>query len=171
MATVEELQLEQEEIWRVVHNIYKGHADKIAALEGANDDVRRQCTTAVKEAEAALSLGMAKLSAKLDLLEEAVSAQGGGGGGVHGETLLEALRQDLRREMDTQAAALGELRKEVPTLLSQHDKVVVAKLHDFGQDVKRLILQAMPSRPAGAAAAAATNSPKPKKGKTARSDE
>lgn len=142
-ATMLDLQQEQEEIWRVVHNIYKGHADKIFALESANDEIKRYCEVTIKDAEASLSLEMANLTAKLDKLEQilTVAWRIDSTAANEADGLVEALRKELRCEMDRQSAAIGELRKEVPALLIQHDKVVVSKLEEFGKDVRKLILQ------------------------------
>ena len=149
--SLEELHADQEEMWRVIHNIYKDQADKLAALESASAEFKTRFETVAGEAEAALSLAMAKLTMRLEGLEgrceaiaaipvDTITATGATGRPTAAE--LEALRNELRRETEKHANAINALRLEVPSLLEQHDKVVVSKLQQFGEDVKKLILAA-----------------------------
>ena len=169
--SLEELHADQEEMWRVIHNIYKDQADKLAALESASVEYKFRFETVAREAEAALSLAMAKLTIRLEGLEgrceaiaaipvDTITAIGATGRPTAAE--LEALRNELRREAEKHASAISALRLEVPSLLEQHDKVVVSKLQQFGEDVKKLILAAGNRNNASAPPGASGSAVKPK---------
>jgi len=138
-VTIDELHAEQEEMWRVIHNIYKGQSEKIESLESATADFKAQFETTVKETETSLSLALSKLAMRLDNLE---TTHAGDGKGVVDAAEVASLRAEVRREAEKQASAISALRQDViPSLLKQHDQVIVSKLKSFGDEVKSLILQ------------------------------
>jgi hypothetical protein len=137
-VTVDELHAEQEEMWRVIHNIYKGQSEKIESLESATADFKAQFETTVKETETSLSLALSKLAMRLDSLE---STHAGDAKGTVDAAEVAALRAEMRREAEKQTSAISALRQDViPSLLQQHDQAIISKLKSFGDEVKSLIL-------------------------------
>lgn len=143
--TVEELQAEQEELWRVIHNIYKGQADKLATLENAAAELKAQFEKSASESNEALSMAMAKLTMRLEHIEAS-----------QGTEATDRLRIELRKEYELQAATTSAaLRQEMSSLINQHDLVLVTKLKQFGDEIKSLLVQ--PVKPSKAARVVKSN--------------
>jgi septal ring factor EnvC (AmiA/AmiB activator) len=140
-TVIEELKKEQEEIWRVVHSLFKSQEDKLVALDAALKE-RGESTSEellnIKQLESTLDTVSGKLASRIDAIESQLNALE-----KLSESTYAELKQSLQDEVKELNKTLEALRNDVTSQmlkwLKEHDNAVVEKIRLFGEDIKRLV--------------------------------
>lgn len=126
-----DLKKEQEELWRVVHNIYKGQADKIESLENSTAAILHilESQNFKKGGKPLTTASIAKISSKMDTFEQ-LQAQ------MQNSVLTS--NQKITSELHSIIADLDDLKKSgIPVLLQKQNDLVLSKMQGFLESIKK----------------------------------
>ena len=140
---VEEMSRDQEELWRVVHNIYEGQTVAAAAKEGSESGsiFGESAEQRLQEIDGVITDFIDKMTRRIESLEASQASKA-----EDMERALAMLRASLTQlssDVERNEAALTKVRESIPKLLASHDSKVIERLKAFSGEVKDILRSSM----------------------------
>ena len=136
-----EIKKEQEELWRVVHQIYKSQADRIEALENSTISILRllESQSTAEKDQKSPSKSVLKLNKRIEALEKLYTDLQttvlASDNEIHVLTESSSL---MRNELEDIKVRLEKLKSvEIPALLDRQNDVVLSKMRGFADILKK----------------------------------
>jgi hypothetical protein len=107
-----DLKVEQDELWRVTHQIYTEFNEKISTLVSAKEEAQLQMTT---------------LTEKLSIVDGRL------------EDSIGSLKAEVDDKTDKISEIVYQLKADLPISLEEHDQKVIAKVLKYVQEIKAAI--------------------------------
>jgi len=135
---VEKLVKDQEELWRVVHNVFSGHTEKINDLVSSTENDRLLVADKLEKAVSKVERIALNLSTRIEALEAHGDSANESSSGTT-DALIEEVRRETKRDLTKVVQTVNNAKLESDRLLKAHEERLIQKLRITVDEVKELI--------------------------------
>mmetsp|Transcript_5637 Transcript_5637/g.5836 ORF Transcript_5637/g.5836 Transcript_5637/m.5836 type:complete len:234 (+) Transcript_5637:109-810(+) len=129
---IEEIQLDQQELWRVVHKLYTTQSDKIATMSNSTDLTIKGTKTDIAHLKLSLEKdlkiisdridSLKKMEFRLNLVEKKVDEE---------SSATAELESTWKSQFEALGRRIQNLQNEIPALILQQHELTMSKIREF----------------------------------------
>jgi hypothetical protein len=130
-TVVEDIRKDQDEVWRVVHNLYQGQKEKLEVLDQSVESKLQSLEVTIKSLLDNITMKLASVD-DMTVTSVAMNAE------------VKSL-QDAMNLITFEIKKLGQITdgitENIPKLLASHDQKVIERLKNFSSEIRGLIVK------------------------------
>eukprot|EP01041_Mallomonas_annulata_P013030 gene13030-27496_t len=137
-TSFEELQLDQQELWRVVHKLYTTQSDKISAVSNSSIDMQESIKADLAELKVFVEDNFNSISNRLEYLEQYKNNLTNRDDNNQNDVAsrFAELESKLTNDILDLASLVQKLQKDIPVMIKQQHEVIMKKIREYIENLK-----------------------------------